>query len=82
MEERIAANDEALETDQIFPAEKRRETEDILKEKDVPYQMFLYSDVEHGFGVKGDLANAKAKFAKEQAFFQAVGWFDEYVKKE
>jgi len=43
--------------------------------------MFLYSDVEHGFGVKGDLSHAKARFAKEQAFLQAVGWLDEYVKK-
>lgn len=44
--------------------------------------MFLYSDVQHGFGVKGDLSDAKARFAKEQAFLQAVHWFDEYVKKE
>jgi hypothetical protein len=60
------------ETDQIFPAEKRRETEDILKEMSVPYQMNLYSDV----------ANARGRFAKEQAFLQAVFWFDEFVKKE
>jgi dienelactone hydrolase len=69
------------ETDAIFPAEKRRQTEDILKDHTVPYQMFLYSDVEHGFGVKGDLSHAKARFAKEQAFLQAVYWFEEYVKK-
>jgi hypothetical protein len=43
--------------------------------------MFLYSDVEHGYAVKGDLSNAKARFAKEQTFLQAVYWFDEYVKK-
>jgi dienelactone hydrolase len=71
----------AAETDMIFPAEKRRETEDILKEMSVPYQMTLYSGVEHGFGVKGDLSHARGKFAKEQAFLQAVFWFDEYVKK-
>ncbi|KAF1848324.1 esterase/lipase [Cucurbitaria berberidis CBS 394.84] len=69
------------ETDFIFSTEKRCETEDILKEHTVPYQVFLYSDVEHGFGVKGDLSHAKARFAKEQAFMQAVHWFDEYVKK-
>ncbi|KAF3041199.1 hypothetical protein E8E11_005088 [Didymella keratinophila] len=72
----------AAETDQIFPAEKRRETEDILKEMSVPYQMSLYSDAEHGFGVKGDMANARGRFAKEQAFLQAVFWFDEFIKKE
>jgi dienelactone hydrolase len=75
------ANDGTTETDDIFPAEKRRETEDILKETSVPYQMFLYSHVEHGFATKGDLSHDRARFAKEQAFLQAVGWFDEYVKK-
>jgi dienelactone hydrolase len=75
------AND-AIETDAIFTREKRHETEDILAKHTVPYQIFLYSDVEHGFAVKGDLSNAKARFAKEQAFKQAVGWFDEFVKKD
>ncbi|KAK3058174.1 hypothetical protein LTR09_001252 [Extremus antarcticus] len=70
----------AAETDQIFPAEKRRETEDILKEHDIPYQLCLYSDVEHGFAVKADLSNKRQKFAKEAAFLQHVQWFDEYVK--
>ncbi|KAJ4375278.1 hypothetical protein N0V83_002364 [Neocucurbitaria cava] len=59
----------------------RRLTEDILRELSVPYQMCLYSDTEHGFGVKGDLSNAKQKFAKEQAFLQAVQWFDYFIKK-
>jgi dienelactone hydrolase len=71
-----------LETDSIFPAEKRRETEDILAGVGVPYQMTLYSQVEHGFATKGDLSHARARFAKEQAFLQAVLWLDEYVKKE
>ena len=70
----------AAETDQIFPAEKRRETEDILKEHDIPYQICLYSDVEHGFAVRADMSNQRAKFAKEAAFLQHVQWFDEYVK--
>jgi dienelactone hydrolase len=74
-------NPNTTETDEIFPAEKRRQTEDILKDHTVPYQMFLYSDVEHGFGVKGDRSHKKARFAKEQAFLQAVWWFGEYVKK-
>ncbi|KAI2486056.1 hypothetical protein Ptr902_00189 [Pyrenophora tritici-repentis] len=69
-------------TDDIFPAEKRRETEDILKQLSVPYELCLYSHVEHGFGVKGDLSHARARFAKEQAFRQAVCWMDEYVKKD
>ena len=70
----------AAETDQIFPVEKRRETEDILKEHDIPYQISLYSDVEHGFAVRGDPSKPRAKFAKEAAFLQHVQWFDEYLK--
>ncbi|KAF2195767.1 alpha/beta-hydrolase [Zopfia rhizophila CBS 207.26] len=70
----------AAETDQIFPAPKRRETEDILQKMSVPYQINLFSDVVHGFAVRTDISKRREKFAKEQAFLQAVHWFDEYVK--
>lgn len=70
----------AAETDQIFPKEKRHETEEILKEHDIPYQICLYSDVVHGFAVKGDMADRRQKFAKEAAFLQHVQWFDEFLK--
>jgi dienelactone hydrolase len=70
------------ETDPIFPPEKRKETEVILFEKDVPWQINLFSDVEHGFAVRGDPKLPRAKWAKEQAFYQAIAWFDEYVKKD
>lgn len=48
----------------------------------MPYQIFLYSDTEHGFAVKGELTSAKGRFAKEQAFLQAVNWFDYFIKTE
>jgi dienelactone hydrolase len=68
------------ETDQIFPAEKRHETEQILKEDlSVPYQLSLYSGVQHGFAVRADLSKRETKYAKEQAFLQAVYWFNEYL---
>ena len=70
----------AAETDEIFPAPKRRETEDILKEMKIPYQVCLYSDVGHGFAVRADMSDKRVKFAKEAAFLQHVQWFDEYVK--
>ena len=71
----------AAETDQIFPAEKRRETEDILKDMDVPYQTTLYSDVQHGFATRADISIKSQRFAKEAAFEQAVVWFNEYLKQ-
>ena len=71
----------AAETDTIFPNEKRHRSEEILKEVGHPYQINLYSGVEHGFAVKGDPKIPQAKWAKEQAFLQAVQWFDEHVKQ-
>ncbi|ROV95969.1 hypothetical protein VMCG_07948 [Cytospora schulzeri] len=69
----------AAETDEIFPADKRHKSEEILQKTGLPYQMFLYSGTEHGFSVRCDVSKRPQKFAKEQAFFQAISWFDEYL---
>ncbi|KAN0096835.1 alpha/beta-hydrolase [Hyaloscypha variabilis] len=69
----------AAETDQIFPAEKRHKSETILVETKQPYQINLYSGVAHGFSVRCDTSKKIEKFAKEQAFLQAVSWFDEHL---
>lgn len=70
------------ETDEIFPAPKRHESEAILNKMNVPWQINLFSGVVHGFAVRCDLSNRPQKFAKEQAFFQAVTWFDQYLKPD
>lgn len=69
----------AAETDQIFPAEKRHKSETILVETKQPYQINLYSGVVHGFSVRCDVTKKVEKYAKEQAFLQAVAWFDEHL---
>lgn len=69
----------AAETDQIFPAEKRHKSEEILIKTKQPYQINLFSGVVHGFSVRCDLSKKQEKFAKEKAFLQAVEWFDEYL---
>ena len=69
----------AAETDAIFPADKRHKSEEILKGLGKPYQINLYSGVSHGFAVRGDLAVRANVWAKEQAFLQAVHWFDEFL---
>jgi dienelactone hydrolase len=69
----------AAETDQIFTAEKRHKSEEILVKTKQPYQINLYSGVSHGFSVRCDTSKKVEKFAKEQAFLQAVNWFDEYL---
>ncbi|KAF4303258.1 Sec1-like protein [Botryosphaeria dothidea] len=71
----------AAEDDFIFPTTKRRESEDALIEIKATYQIALYSGTEHGFATRSDLSKRHLRFAKEQAFLQAVQWFDEYIKK-
>lgn len=64
----------------MFTTAKRHESEEILDSLDDPYQINLFSDVEHGFAVRCDMSKPRQKFAKEQAFRQAVAWFDQYLK--
>lgn len=45
----------------------------------LPYQINLFSGVEHGFAVRGDENKQVERFAKEQAFLQAVTWFNEFL---
>jgi len=71
----------AAEIEQVFPAEKRYETEKLLVATKLPYQITLYGGVKHGFAVKADLSDKRQKFANEQAFYQAVQWFDEWLKE-
>lgn len=76
----------AAETDSIFPEEKRHRTEEMLKQlslgpKKISYQVVLYGGVSHGFGTRADLSDKRQKFAKEQAFIQAVQWFDHHLKQ-
>ena len=68
-----------VDPDAFFPPEKRHKSEEILQRIGVPYQINLYSHIEHGFSVRGDISKKPIKFAKEQAFLQAVQWFDEYL---
>ncbi|KAI0483709.1 dienelactone hydrolase [Xylaria cf. heliscus] len=69
----------AAETDTIFPSEKRYRSEEILKEGGQPYQINLFSGVVHGFAVRAEISEKHQKFAKEQAFYQAVQWFDTWL---
>ena len=71
----------AAEVDTIFPSEKRHKSEEILIKTGQPWQINLFSGTSHGFAVRGDIDDRKIKYAKEQAFLQAVDWFDEYLVK-
>jgi hypothetical protein len=55
--------------------EKRVESEKILSDLKVPYQINLYGTVEHGFALRGDSAIKEVKFATDRALEQAAIWF-------
>ena len=67
------------EIDDIFTAPLRHKSESILAKIGVPYQINLFSGVVHGFAERGDLGVPNTKFAKEQAFQQAVAWFQHHL---
>lgn len=69
----------AADRDTLFNAEARAAAEKTLLGRAEPYQLNLYSGTDHGFGVRVDLADAQQKYAKEEAFLQAVKWFDRFL---
>ena len=46
-----------LETDAAFPAQARREAEEILVKNKAHYYFQIFSGVSHGFGTRGDPAD-------------------------
>jgi dienelactone hydrolase len=69
----------AAETDTVFTVELRHKSEEILKGTGQPYEIRLYSHVEHGFAVKKDAKTKAERWAKEQSLRQAVTFFDEWL---
>ncbi|SPN99190.1 related to hydrolase related to dienelactone hydrolase [Cephalotrichum gorgonifer] len=69
----------AAETDEVFPAPLRHKSEEILQGTGHPYQVNLYSGVAHGYAVRGSPEIKVERFAKENAFAQAVTWFNEWL---
>ncbi|ODV88367.1 hypothetical protein CANCADRAFT_4500, partial [Tortispora caseinolytica NRRL Y-17796] len=70
---------QAAQYDDIFPAELRHKSEEILIGTNQPFEITLYSQVAHGFAIRGDPENPREKFARKQAFCAAVEWFAEFA---
>jgi dienelactone hydrolase len=62
-----------------MPVERRHAIEEQLQAAGKPYSLALYSGTQHGFGVRANISDPEQKFAKEEAFFQAVRWFDTWA---
>ncbi|KAK7021929.1 hypothetical protein VNI00_017158 [Paramarasmius palmivorus] len=67
--------------DSQFPHEAQAMADELLGSgKFVPgYKREYFEGCTHGFAVRGDLNDIKAKAGKEGAFRAAVGWFKEYL---
>jgi dienelactone hydrolase len=70
----------AAETDDILNATRRHQVEELLLVAGQPYSLALYSGTSHGFGVRANVSDPQQKFGKEEAFVQAVRWFDYWAK--
>jgi dienelactone hydrolase len=64
----------------MFGTEQRHQAETILAKTKTPYQMSLYAGTEHGFAVRANVTSKIQKYAKEEAYLQAVRWFDTWLK--
>ncbi|KAH9905676.1 Alpha/Beta hydrolase protein [Xylariomycetidae sp. FL2044] len=71
----------AADGDDLMPLERRSAIEALLLATGQPYTLALYGGTEHGFGVRANISDPKQKFGKEEAFLQAVRWFDVWGKE-
>ncbi|KAI1339859.1 dienelactone hydrolase [Xylariaceae sp. FL0016] len=69
----------AADGDDMMPPERRSQIEALLLNTTRPYSFALYGGTEHGFGVRANVSDPKQKFGKEEAFFQAVRWFETWA---
>lgn len=61
--------------DAAFGRELRNQTIDILTEKDVIFQMDIFSGADHGYQVRGDITVPRIKYAKEKTTYDQVAFF-------
>ncbi|KAF9235040.1 Alpha/Beta hydrolase protein [Melanogaster broomeanus] len=67
------------EIDAAFPAEARRQTEDILVKKKAEYYFQIFSGVSHGFGSRGDPSVDAQRWAKEESARGVLEWFKRFT---
>ncbi|KAI1413288.1 alpha/beta-hydrolase [Hypoxylon sp. FL1857] len=69
----------AADGDTMTPADRRSKIEALLLDTGIPYSLALYGGTQHGFGVRANISDPKQKFGKEEAFFQAIRWFNAWA---
>ncbi|KAE8361800.1 hypothetical protein BDV27DRAFT_147527 [Aspergillus caelatus] len=64
------------EEDHTFDGPSRRMALDILQARNKTYQLQLFSGVEHGLALRGNMDDAYERYVKEQSLRGIVQWFD------
>lgn len=65
--------------DHNYDAARGAETETKLKEKNVPVEVVVYDDVQHGWTIRGNMKDEKKKLARDNAKEQAIKWFETHL---
>jgi len=63
------------ETDHTFPAPSRHRGEEILTQDKRVYHFQLFSGVEHGFALRGNMDDPYERWVKEESAASIVRWF-------
>ncbi|OBT71583.1 hypothetical protein VF21_09293 [Pseudogymnoascus sp. 05NY08] len=69
----------ASEIDSIFTQQHRYDAEKVLIDLKIPFQINVYGGVDHGFALRADMSVKKNLYAMEDAFKQAVAWFENWL---
>ncbi|KAK0737168.1 dienelactone hydrolase family-domain-containing protein [Apiosordaria backusii] len=69
----------AADVDSLLTPAQRASLEGLLLERGRPYQVSTYGQTVHGFAVRANYSIASQKLGKEEAFLQAVRWFDRFL---
>ncbi|KAJ7625893.1 dienelactone hydrolase [Roridomyces roridus] len=67
------------QTDHTFPTASRHRAEELLMEKNRTFQVQLFSGIEHGFALRGNMEDAYERYTKEESASGIVRWFDRFM---
>ena len=67
------------QTDDLFPAARRHEVEDLIFASGQQASVATYGGTQHGFAVRANISDPRQKFGKEEAFVQAVSFFQKWA---
>ncbi|KAJ7908790.1 Alpha/Beta hydrolase protein [Mycena leptocephala] len=67
------------ETDHTFPAPARHRAEELLTAGKRTFYIQLFSGVEHGFALRGNMDDAYERFTKEESANGIVRWFIKFM---